>query len=762
MVKKFCCVLMAVLFSITVAVTTNTPLQATNQNKKKEEKERRKREKEERLKKEEEDRQKKEEEEYSYLHSLTLEELLKVPITTAAKQEETIGDVPASVVWLTREEIESYGYQSLTEVLQDIPGLYLTDDYVTENFGIRGFWTIDPQRNICILVNDVPMVNHFTSANGLEMINIPVEAIDKIEVVRGPMSVIYGSGAFFGAINIKTNIVPDYLPISILSVSAGSDKTYKTVVRASGRLENFQYSFNGSYFKTYGLDVPYSKMIDDPAKLPALGLSPDQTTGGQLENREKYFNFSGSDGKFSFNAQFSESHKEVANISPSVDDGTLIHYRSLRLNFGYVKKFSDKVRVEARLGYFLDKWTFDNDYFFKGIYSSQTNAASGYNADLLLFMNPSTKLNITMGINYIKVLEDYVTADIPLFGLPNYTMTLADGESMVTHSIYAQASYRMSDKLKMVAGVRLEQMPKYTIEDIQNEGLAGWLPPGSNVPLKEIHQQATYSYEKVQWIPRVALIYSPNERNYYKLLYGKAINRPSFFQSRDLLYFPTASNPLEPESIQTFELNYLASLSRKIFVDLSLFHNRLDKLISRTHFYDPSLGEYVTYWDNVKKMVTNGMEFKFKYRKSLRLNGEISLTYQQTKDRRPGFEHIEPGYSPRFLGYIKGYILFSLKTSLAITGNYVGPMESYYDDTLENPDGTRGRRLGDKVNGYFLLGVNLRFMDIFKTKFYINMRVSNLLDKEIRYPTTSNNAGFAQKGTIGRGRTFLLTLGYYF
>jgi outer membrane receptor for ferrienterochelin and colicins len=339
--------------------------------------------------------------------------------------------------------------------------------------------------------------------------------------------------------------------------------------------------------------------------------------------------------------------------------------------------------------------------------------------------------------------------------LPNYTMTLADVESIVNQSIYAQASYSLSDKLKLVAGLRLEQMPEYTIEDTRDEGLDGWLPPGSTTPLKEITNQATYSYTKVEVIPRLALIYSPDERNYYKLLYGKAINRPSFFQSRDLLYPP--ADPLEPETIQTFELNYLATLSRKVFVDLSLFHNRLDKLISRTHFYDPSLSEYVTYWGNIGKMVTNGIEFKFKYRKSLRLSGEISLIYQQTKDRRTGFENIEPGYSPRFLGYIKGFFMFNLDTSLAITGNYVGPMESYYDDTMTPP-----RRLGDKVGGYFLLGVNLRFMDIFDTKFFINMRVSNLLDQEIRYPTTSNNSGFAQKGTIGNGRTFLLTLGYYF
>ncbi len=754
MAKKFCCVLMVILFSITVAFTTDTPLQAANQSKRKEEKERRKREKEEKLQQEEEERRKKEEEEFRYLETLTLEELLRVPITTSAKKKEKVSDVPASVVWVTRDDIETYGYQSLTEILQDIPGLYLVDDYIGENFGVRGFWTIDPQRNLIILVNGIPQVNYFTSGNHLELNNIPIEAIDRIEVVRGPMSVMYGSGAFFGAINIKTNIVWEIFPITLLSASAGSEKTYKTLARVSGKLENFQYSFNGSYYKTYGLDVPYSKMISDPAMLPSMGLSPDQTTGGQLENREKYFNFSGAYGGFSFNTQFSESHKEIAVISPSVDDGSLIHFRSLRLDFGYAKKFSDKIRYEAKLGYFLDRWTFDNDYFFEGIYSNQTNAASGYNADLILFIDPSPKLNITAGISYIKVLEDFLQADIPLFGYPNYIMTLADGESMVTQSFYTQLNYTISNKLKMVAGLRLEQMPKYTIEDTQNEGLDGWIPPGSNVPLEEIHQQATYSYTKVEVIPRVALIYSPDERNYFKVLYGKAINRPSFFQSRDLLYFP--ADPLEPETIQTFELNYIGALSPKLSLNLSLFHNKLDKLIYRTHFY-VSPGEYVTYQANVGEMVTNGLEFKLHARYSRRLSWEISATYQQTKDRRPGFEDIEPGYSPRFLGYFKGFFFFDLNTSVSITGCYVGPMETYYDETLTPP-----RRLGEKVDGYFLLGANVRFMDIFNTKFFINIRGSNLLDQEIRYPTTSNNSSFAQKGTIGRGRTFLITVGYQF
>jgi outer membrane receptor protein involved in Fe transport len=743
MAKKFGCVLMVILFFITLTITIDNPLQAAGQDKEKTKKEKKKQS---------------EEEQFEYLRSLTLEELLKVEITTASRQKEKINDIPASVVVLTRADIETYGYQSLAEILRNIPGLYFTNDYATENFGVRGFWTIDPQRNIIILVNDVPQVNHFINANVLEMINIPVEAIDRIEVIRGPMSVMYGTGAFFGAINIKTNIVNELIPISIISGSAGSEKTYKVVARASGRYEDFQYSFNGSFFDTYGIDEPYSKMIDDPAKLPGMGVPEDHTTSGQLENREKYFNISGSYNGVSFDAQYSESHKEVAFISPSITDGSLVLYRSLRLNFGYAKKFSDKIRSEAKFGYFLDKWSFDNDYYFEGIYSNQTNAASGYKADLILFVDPTPKLNIAMGISYINVLEDSVTADIPLFGLPNYHMTLADGESLVTQSIYTQLNYDISDKLKLVAGLRLEQVPEYSIEDVQNEGLDGWLPPGSTTPLTEIKNQATYSYTKVELIPRLALIYGLDERNYFKFLYGKAINRPSFFQSRDLLYYP--GDPLEPETIQTFELNWLGTLSNTYYVNLSLFHNILDKLIFRTNFFEQ--GEYTTRQANVGKMVTNGIEFKLSVIPSRKVNMEFGGIYQQTKDNRSGFENIEPGYSPRFLGYIKAYCFFTPEVSLAITGNYVGEMESYYDHTLENPDGSFGRRLGEKVDGYFILGANFRMRDMWGTGFFINIKGSNLLGQEVRYPATSNNSGYAYRGTIGRGFTFLFTMGYYF
>ncbi|MCP4215847.1 MAG: hypothetical protein GY765_14435, partial [bacterium] len=123
----------------------------------------------------------------------------------------------------------------------------------------------------------------------------------------------------------------------------------------------------------------------------------------------------------------------------------------------------------------------------------------------------------------------------------------------------------------------------------------------------------------------------------------------------------------------------------------------------------------------------------------------------------PGAEDKEAAYSPKFLGYMKASYFFSKHISLALSGNYVGPMETYYDQSIALPV-----RQGNRTDGYFRLGANLRVRNLFSTGMFLNVRVSNILDEEYFYPTTSNNQIFAKDGTIGSGRSFLLTLGWKF
>jgi len=167
------------------------------------------------------------------LTDMTLEELMNVEVTTAGRKPEKVADIPASVVVITREQIETLGYQNLEEVLSSITGMYFTDDLFSKVYGVRGYWTADVMRNILVLVNDVVQKEYL--ASGAEVIAIPVEAIDRIEVVRGPMSVIYGSGAFFGVINIFTNII-DTENKNQITVSLGTDQYRKLFFRIGGTI----------------------------------------------------------------------------------------------------------------------------------------------------------------------------------------------------------------------------------------------------------------------------------------------------------------------------------------------------------------------------------------------------------------------------------------------------------------------------------------------------------------------------------------------
>lgn len=673
------------------------------------------------------------------IEDFSLEELLNVEITTAGKQAEKISEVPASVVVVTREDIEKYGYQNLGEILENIPGLYGMNDYSYKSVGVRGYWTVDPNRNLIVLVNDVKQTEGIFGGHILEQIAIPPEAIDRIEVVRGPMSVIYGTGAFFGVINIKTNVYNAKGKNNMVSFSYGSENTSKIFARAAGKSENFEYSFNGSFYDTDGVNA------DMELVNPAF---TGQTTEGKLGKNQKFFNFSGTFKGLKFNASFLDSKNGTMFLLPPVGDNSYYHTRVTHLQVGYEHKLSEQVRAEAKVGYHFSRTYYNYDFILPALFGEQTIGNTGFNAELNLFYNPNDKLNLMFGVSYNKLNDfvDYIY--LPLLSFNYYYSELKDGDSIDTRSIYAQLNYKFSEKFKIVAGARLEQMPEF---DMQRK--LGHFDP-VNDPLFGTYSvnQVTYDQTDAKFIPRLALIYSPNDKNIIKLLYGQAINRPSFFQNIDLLNNPD-STTLLPEEIQTIELNYIGQLSSKFSVSVSLFRNFLDKLIFRSQFFVG--GAYTEYYANTGEMTTNGVELTLNIRPSDQFYMELSGTYQDTKDKRDGLEDVDVGYSPNFLGYFKASYFFNKDISIALTGNYVGKMEAYYDATTE-------ARLGKEVDAYFLLGANLRIRNLFGNGVFLNIRGSNLLDKDVLFPATSNNNLFATNGTVGSGLSFLVSLGWKF
>ena len=696
--------------------------------------------------------------------SMDLEELMNIKITTAGKKAERISEIPASVVLLSREEIKTFGYSTLNDILSNIPGMFLINDYYYPNgtFGVRGFWPGSDDRNIMIMVNGVNQLYDLTSAYNMNNITVPVEAIDRIEIVRGPMAVIYGNGSFYGVINIITNESAN----SQISASTGSLNTNQVFGRSAGNHGDLKYSANASVYNSKGNNQPIQKLTretsiatDESGKkyfgqpsgelLAGYGIPNDYSTKGRLENNQKYFNLSCSYKPLTIDFSYNESVGEGYYLFPSPYEGSPTLMSNTNIMANYRKDLSKKITIEGKLNYSAYRNMSKYDYLYKEFYGIQQHECNTIESEVNVFYKIASYLGLTSGLYVRSILNAYNMFDLPSFGQSHQYYELDDNDHITTQAFYAQFDYQPFAKLKITAGLRMEQMPHYTLNKLVADST---LTSFSTIQYK-------YNQEKIAVIPRLAVIWSLNERNVFKLLFGQAINRPSFFQNT-INNFDSQYQNLQPEKITTYEVNYISYISDKLIINTSLYYNTLDKLIVRTSQFDADLN-YSNWFSNSGELETYGAEISIQANITKALKFEISETFQKTKDLRANFKDIKVAYSPEFLGYAKISYLFSQDFRIGLTGNYVGEMLPFYDETVRMPDSTYGARIGDKVNGYVSIGLNTRIDNLTKYNFYANVKFDNLLNQSIRYPTTVNNS-WADKGTLGPGLTFMVTVGKKF
>ncbi|MCP4216651.1 MAG: TonB-dependent receptor [bacterium] len=679
--------------------------------------------------------------------NMSISELMEVEVYTAGKTLEKIGDIPASMVIVSREEIERFGYQSLLEILQNIPGLYGIGNSVGLYFGVRGFFS--EGTCLIVLVDGVTQISDANAVYAPDDIGIPVEAIERVEVVRGPMSVLYGTGAFFGVINIITKADAPDDQFNMITASVGSYKTKKTTARFSGTSGDFSYTFNAAYLDSYGLDVPYGHVMTDPSMLQFYGLPIDARTGGNLEMKSKFFNFSGEFKNFYVDLQYAESQKEPFVFLPSQARGHTWSPVHARVAFGYRKQLSKSYSMDGKVTFFRNRILMKFDWFEANSYAIQQTDSNTMEMELNNYFTFSPKFSATAGIYYKSLMDASLVADFESLGTLNLTNSMFEStDNINTFALYLQAGYKPNKKLNLVAGVRMEYVSPYSLKGSQ----------AYNTDLYSFNE-ATFDPGAMEFIPRLAVIYKLNKNNIFKFLYGKAVNRPSFFQVFQNIVMEIQYNHLEPEYIDTFELNLLSSLSDNIDITLSVFHNTLDNLIVREVYLEDGVFRSVEV--NSGKLVTRGAEFTLQVRPLDFFKLEVSGIYQKTEDKRPDFKDDTVGNSPTFLGYFKASARLKKKLTLSMSGRYVGEMETTYDVALLNPDGSVGGRIGRKVPGYFSLDANLRLERLFGTGLFLNLKCSNLADTEIRYPTLPQNT-WADRGLLDPGRSFFFTLGMKF
>lgn len=171
-------------------------------------------------------------------------------VVTSSRHAETVDETMAPVTVIERNEIERSSLKSVDEILARVPGLLVT------NNGGRGalssiFLRGTAEKNILVLVDGVAIGSVTSEAKPLE--HIPLSLVEKIEVVRGPRSSLYGSAAIGGVIQIFTRRGGKKLQPHFL-VSAGSHDTHEASAGVSGRNEANWYGLHVSSMKTDGFD----------------------------------------------------------------------------------------------------------------------------------------------------------------------------------------------------------------------------------------------------------------------------------------------------------------------------------------------------------------------------------------------------------------------------------------------------------------------------------------------------------------------------
>jgi outer membrane receptor for ferrienterochelin and colicins len=140
--------------------------------------------------------------------SVSLEEILNMQVVTATGEEEDRALAPANVFVVTREDIVFHGYRSMAELLAGVPGLFVTDDLVSPSVAVNGVsgGLHGGTRIMRTMINGVE-VNFrpdLTAFLGPEY--IPMDAIERVEIAKGPLSALYGANAFVATVNVITRV----------------------------------------------------------------------------------------------------------------------------------------------------------------------------------------------------------------------------------------------------------------------------------------------------------------------------------------------------------------------------------------------------------------------------------------------------------------------------------------------------------------------------------------------------------------------------
>lgn len=523
--------------------------------------------------------------------------LLTEVVVTATRTPHTIKDVPVETVVITRQDMEQSNAQNAMDALKTVPGI--TSAVHDDVFGtytwrakMRGLNFNDGYG--LILIDGQRVMGSGQSGGmgeyGIGLNQIPVEMIERIEVVKGPSSALYGSDAMAGVINVITSSTPEKA-----SARAGASYGWYTIkdkVNSDGTVS--KPSDDG---QSRNVSQAFLSVGDRPLERLAYLI---------------HYNYESADD-IRQDPIASDRHSLMAKVDLAATD-TLDFF--LKGEASTYEKTDNREEDSYRLSAGLE-WQPSPDHFLavKG-YTYSWDFVHGYPGYSYGFKHGDTGFD-QMEIQYTWYASDEQTwtlgGESQRQGI-DYIIDNADGstigveENVTTNSLYAQDEITLFDDVTLVAGARFDDHSNF----------------GSEVN------------------PKLSLMYALTDATTLRASAGRSFKSPTIRQLyydspyRHGSYYVQSNRELQPE----IGMGYSAGVEQWLYNDhllasVSMFRNEIDDMVIREDTNTLYDGLPLLTYRNVEQATTQGVEFLTKFSQQ-DFSLTLAYTYTASEDNATG------------------------------------------------------------------------------------------------------------------------------
>ncbi len=630
--------------------------------------------------------------------NMDLTQFLDVTVTTASKSEESLRKTPATVRVITESQIKERGYRDLKDIFRDLPGFDVSEELTGEvrtlamNRGLLG-------ANKLLFLKDGKRLNAITGERFVLGNNIPLFNVKRIEIVYGPGAVHYGADAYAGIVNVISKSFEDYKKdgnMGAVNISYGDPETIDAGV-VVGHEFNDKVNSMISYrrFFSKGFDPTGFESFDT---YNTLGLGFEQP----VNDFEVHWVTNIGEAKVTFYHQ-NANEPGGQSTSPAL----------FQFDAGYVwNQKQNKITVEHTFE--GENWTLDTLIGYED-YEIDPNSVFYYQGPFLQYKyGKNTAMYIEEKLEWrpskkYKLVSGFKAESVDAFAKGNNLNTPFDRDDLVDSITYPNdtnipvefRNQTLNFGVRPYTGAGVYTEANYAPDDV-------WQ---FNVGVRYDYNSDYYGV----FTPRAGVVYTPDDKFVAKLLYGEAYIKPSRYLAFEhwsagtFGYFP---NPdLEPEELQTIQLNFSYLLTKNLNVSLNSFMNNIKNLIRPENNGGWSSNV------NQGEPKSSGFELEFDYQQD---NITAYLYYSYLNAEQDGGEDLNK----------------VAQSKVSAGANYKMDQLSFdtrlrWSDEISFLDATATNGIG-KIDGHFLVDLSIHYKDLWKDG-SLTLFARNLLDEKYEH-----------------------------